>query len=199
MEKYGYARVSGADQNEARQIHALNAKGILPENLFIDKQSGKDFQRESYQKLVNLLQSGDLLYVPSIDRLGRNYDEIIEQWRILTKTMGVDIAVLDMPILDTRPFKDIIGTFTADLILQVLSFVAHKERENIRQRQAEGIAIAKAQGVKFGRPEKEIPANFAELVAKWERKEIKTAEVLELCNMSRSTFYLKLRKFKGSR
>lgn len=196
MQIYGYIRVSSTDQNEDRQVLALHDKGIPSANLFIDKQSGKDFERMAYKKLVKRLKKGDLLYIPSIDRLGRNYSEIQNQWRILTKEKGVDIAVLDMEILDTRQHKNLIGTFIADLVLQVLSFVAQNERESIRQRQAEGIAAAKARGVKFGRPEKPLPPNFAELVAKWECKEISTNNILKLC---RSNFYVKLRKHRISK
>jgi DNA invertase Pin-like site-specific DNA recombinase len=199
MAKYGYIRVSSIDQNEGRQLLAMQELGIAQGNLFIDKQSGKDFERESYQKLAKVLQAGDILHIPSIDRLGRNYDEILEQWRILTKEKGIDIVVLDMPILDTRQYRDLIGTFIADLVLQVLSFVAHKERDNIRKRQAEGIKAAKARGVRFGRPEKIPPDNFGELVQKWECGELPTTEILSLCgNISRSTFYVKLREYKST-
>jgi DNA invertase Pin-like site-specific DNA recombinase len=196
MKTYGYARVSSAEQKEDRQVLALRRKGVICENLFIDKQSGKDFERREYKRLMKKLKAGDLLYIVSIDRLGRNYEEILNQWRILTKEKGVDIAVIDMPILDTRQYRDLIGTFIADLILQVLSYVAHSERDNIRKRQADGIAAAKMRGVRFGRPDKKIPANFGELVRRWERGEIKTGEVLYQCNMSRSSFYIKLREYK---
>ena len=197
MQIYGYIRVSSTDQNEHRQVISMQGLGILPKNIFIDKQSGKDFQRPKYQKLVTKLQSGDLLYVSSIDRLGRNYDEILEQWRILTKDKGVDIVILDMPLLDTRLNKDLMGTFIADIVLQILSFVAHSERDKIRQRQADGIAAAKARGVQFGRPEKPLPDNFGELVHKWERKQIKTREILQICSISRSTFYVRLKEYKS--
>jgi len=196
MAEYGYVRVSSADQNEDRQVLALREKSILHKNMYIDKQSGKDFERTAYKRLVGRLKEGDLLYIASIDRLGRNYEEIQNQWRILTKERGVDIVVIDMPILDTRQYKDLIGTFIADLVLQVLSFVAQSERENIRKRQAEGIAAAKAKGVRFGRPEKDLPANFRELISKWERGQIKTKDMLTLCDMSRSTFYAKLREYR---
>jgi len=196
MQTYGYVRVSNADQNEARQIQALTENGIPRQNLFTDKQSGKDFERTNYQRLVRKLKTGDLLYVVSIDRLGCNYAEIIEQWRVLTKENGIDIAVLDMPLLDTRINRDLLGTFIADLVLQVLSFVAQNEREHIHQRQAEGIAIAKAQGVKFGRPAKTVPADFGELVQQWEQGQITTANMLTLCGMGRSSFYTKLREYK---
>jgi len=196
MQTYGYARVSSTDQNEDRQVIALHEKGVQPEKLLIDKQSGKDFDRPRYQQLVSQLKKGDLLYITSIDRLGRNYDEILNQWRILTKEMGVDIAVIDMPLLDTRIHKDYMGTFIADLVLQLLSFVSQNERENIRKRQADGIAAAKARGVRFGRPEKELPSNFTELVGQWERREVSTAKVLKLCNISRSTFFEKVKKYR---
>jgi len=199
MQEYGYVRVSTIDQNEKRQLHALQEIGVETTNIFIDKQSGKDFNRPQYLRLTEKLQVGDLLYIQSIDRLGRNYDEILEQWRILTKTKKIDIVVLDMPLLDTRVHKDLLGTFISDLVLQVLSFVAQSERENIRTRQAEGIAVAKKNGVKFGRPTRPLPPDFAELIAKWERKEISTADVLQVCNMSRSTFYSRLKKYKKNK
>ncbi len=152
MKEYGYIRVSSADQNGDRQRRALNERGVSPQNIFTDKQSGKDFNRPNYIRLVKRLREGDLLYVMSIDRLGRNYGEIQEQWRILTKEKEVDICVMDMPLLDTRTAKDLIGTFIADMVLQLLSFVAENERVNIRKRQEQGIAAAKARGVRFGRP-----------------------------------------------
>jgi len=197
MAEYGYMRVSSADQNEARQLVAMLELGLQQKQIYIDKQSGKDFDRKSYKKLVKRLKAGDLIYLPEIDRLGRNYDEILEQWRILTKDKGVDICVLDMPILDTRHYKDLIGTFISDLILQVLSFVAHKERENIRKRQAEGIKTAKARGIKFGRPEKKPPDNFPELIKAWENGDIETAQMLELCGFGRTTLYARLKEYKG--
>ena len=186
---YGYIRVSSRDQNEDRQLLAIQQLSIAQENIFIDKQSGKDFQRPQYKKLVRKLKKDDVLYIKSIDRLGRNYAEILEQWRILTKSKGIDIVVLDMPLLDTRRGKDLMGTFLSDIVLQVLSFVAENERENIRQRQAEGIAAAKARGVRFGRPEKELPDNFEALVQAWEREQLSLSDVLDLCQISQSTFY----------
>ena len=164
---YGYIRVSTREQNEDRQILALKDLSIPEKNLFIDKQSGKDFERPQYRKMVRKLKKDDLLYIKSIDRLGRNYSEILEQWRILTKEKGIDIVVLDMPLLDTRRGKDLMGTFLSDIVLQVLSFVAENERSNIRQRQAEGIAAAKARGVRFGRPPKPLPENFHHLYQQW--------------------------------
>ncbi|MDR1700026.1 MAG: recombinase family protein [Lachnoclostridium sp.] len=196
MEKYGYVRVSSAEQNEERQIVAMKGVGIPPKNLFIDKQSGKDFDRPKYKRLIRRLKAGDLLYLKSIDRLGRNYEEILTQWRVLTKEKKIDIVVLDMPLLDTRLYKDLIGTFIADLVLQVLSFIAQNSREYIKQTQAEGIAAAKRRGVRFGRPEKKLPNEFGELVRKWEQQQITIDEMLTLCNISRSTFYVKLKEHK---
>ena len=185
-EIYGYVRVSSIDQNEERQIVELSKRNVLSKNIYIDKQSGKSFERPQYKKL----------YILSIDRLGRNYLEIQEQWRILTKEKGIDICVIDMPLLDTRNGKDLMGTFIADLVLQILSFVAQNERENIRKRQAQGIAVAKAKGIKFGRPEITLPENFGELVHEWEKKRLPLSEVLEICKMSEATFYRKLREYR---
>ncbi|NBI18376.1 recombinase family protein [Neglecta sp. X4] len=194
MLTYGYIRVSSTDQNEDRQKIAMDAKSVPRKNIFMDKQSGKDFERPQYRRLVRKLKRGDLLYLLSIDRLGRNYKEVQEQWRILTKDKGVDICVIDMPLLDTRTAKDLMGTFIADLVLQILSFVAENERANIKKRQAQGIAAAKARGVRFGRPEKPVPKNFVDIVRQWERHEISTPEALRLCDMSRPTFYRKIRE-----
>ena len=196
MRIYGYIRVSSTDQNEDRQVLSMQELKIPQGNIFIDKQSGKDFNRPKYSELMGKLRAGDLLYISSIDRLGRNYEEIQNQWRIITKEKGVDVAVVDMPLLDTRLNKDLMGTFIADLVLQILSFVAQSERDNIRKRQAEGIAAAKAKGIKFGRPEKELPENFGELVRSWEKGEIKTAEALSLCGFCRSTFYTRVKEYK---
>lgn len=196
MEVYGYVRVSSTDQNEERQIISLRENAVAEKNIFTDKQSGKDFERPQYKKMMRKLKSGDLLYILSIDRLGRNYEEIQNQWRILTKEKGVDICVLDMPLLDTRQGRDLMGTFIADLVLQILSFVAQTERENIRKRQREGITAAKQRGVKFGRPKKQLPPDFARLVAEWERKELSLSEVLRQCEISEATFYRRLRDFK---
>lgn len=196
---YGYIRVSTREQNEDRQIIALRGKDIPERNIYMDKQSGKDFHRPQYGKLVSRLQDGDLLYVTSIDRLGRDYEEIQNQWRFLTKEKRIDIVVLDMPLLDTRCGKDLMGTFIADLVLQILSFVAQNERENIRKRQAEGIAAAKAKGIRFGRPGKDPPADFGALIEAWEQKRMSIAEVIKQCNMSESTFYRRLRKYREER
>jgi DNA invertase Pin-like site-specific DNA recombinase len=181
--------VSSKEQNEDRQILAMNELHISPSNVFVDKQSGKDFDRPAYKKLIRHLKSGDLLHIKSIDRLGRNYEDIQNQWRILTKEKGVDITVIDMPLLDTRLHKDLMGTFIADLVLGLLSFVAQNERDNIRQRQAEGIAAAKARGVRFGRPVKPTPNNFTALVEQWYRRKLSRTEILERYNMSQTTFY----------
>lgn len=196
MEIYGYVRVSSTDQNEDRQMLALKKQNIADKNIYIDKLSGKDFNRPAYQKLIKKLKSGDLLYILSIDRLGRNYEEIQNQWRVLTKEIGADICVIDMPLLDTRQGKDLMGTFIADLVLQILSFVAQSERENIRKRQLQGIAAAKVKGVRFGRPEKEIPSEFISLIRKWKQKKITLAEILNRCQISESTFYRRLRKVR---
>ena len=189
MEIYGYIRVSTGDQNTARQFAALQKLDISKKNLFVDKQSGKDFERPAYKKLVKKLQEGDLLYIKSIDRLGRNYEEIQKQWRILTKEKKIDIVVLDMSLLDTRNGKDLLGTFISDVVLQILSFVAQNERENIHTRQAEGIAEAKAKGVKFGRPEMPLPDNFQEMYEAWKNREISVREAASNCGMPTSTFY----------
>lgn len=196
MEIYGYVRVSSTDQNEDRQMLALKKQNIADKNIYIDKLSGKDFNRPSYKKLIKKLKSGDLLYILSIDRLGRNYEEIQNQWRVLTKEIGADICVIDMPLLDTRQGKDLMGTFIADLVLQILSFVAQNERENIRKRQLQGIAAAKAKGVRFGRPEKDIPPEFISLIRAWEKKKITLAEILNMCQISESTFYRRLREYR---
>jgi DNA invertase Pin-like site-specific DNA recombinase len=199
MNKYFYARVSTADQNENRQLDAIVGLNIPQENIFIDKQSGKDFVRPAWTKIVEKLKSGDVLYVQSIDRLGRNYEDILNWWRVLTKEKGVDIIVLDMPLLNTQTHKDLLGTLIADLVLSLLSYVAHNEREIIHKRQAEGIASAKARGVRFGRPTKKPPENFAELVKQWERGKLKTKELMAQTNFTESTLYRRLREHQASR
>ena len=197
MNIYGYVRVSSRDQNEERQLIALSEVGVPSKNIYLDKQSGKDFNRPQYKKLLRKLKRDDLLYVKSIDRLGRNYEEILQQWRVLTKEKGVDIVVLDMPLLDTRRGKDLMGTFLSDIVLQVLSFVAENERSNIRQRQAEGIAAAKAKGIKFGRPPLPLPENFYAVHKAWRSKKITLKEAASACNMPVGTFYGKARKFEN--
>ncbi|MBE6938224.1 MAG: recombinase family protein [Ruminococcaceae bacterium] len=194
MKVYGYVRVSSTDQNEDRQMLAMSRAEVPAANVYVDKQSGKDFKRPRYLKLVKKLRPGDMLYILSIDRLGRNYEEIQRQWRVLTKEIGVDICVLDMPLLDTRQGKDLMGTFIADLVLQILSFVAQNERENIKKRQAEGIAAAKARGVRFGRPEKPVPENFDRIVSDWQEKKLPFDKVLDRCGISEATFYRRVRE-----
>jgi len=195
---YGYIRISTKDQNEDRQIIALQQLAVPAKNIFLDRQSGKDFDRPQYKRLVRKLKKNDLLYIKSIDRLGRDYVEIQEQWRVLTRDVGVDIVVLDMPLLDTRRGKDLVGTFLSDIVLQVLSFVAENELRNIRQRQEEGIAAARARGVHLGRPAGPVPENFREVWERWRRKELSTTEAAEKCRMPRSTFYYKASKYKQS-
>ena len=197
MSVYGYIRVSSKDQKEDRQQIALKEVGVELQNIYVDKQSGKDFNRPQYKKMLRKLKKDDLLYIKSIDRLGRNYEEILQQWRILTKEKGVDIVVLDMPLLDTRRGKDLMGTFLSDIVLQVLSFVAENEHTNIKQRQAEGIAAAKAQGIKFGRPPLPLPDNFYEVHKAWRSKKITLKQAAAACNMPVGTFYGKARKFEN--
>ncbi|TYZ27295.1 recombinase family protein [Selenomonas caprae] len=197
MKNYAYIRVSSLDQNEARQLRVMEELKIPAGNIYIDKQSGKDFHRQNYQKLIKKLKAGDLLYILSIDRLGRNYKEIQNQWRYLTEEKGIDICVVDMPLLDTRQYKDLLGTFISDLVLQVLSFVAESERDNIRKRQAQGIAAAKAKGVRFGRPEVSVPRNFPALVNKWRSNKITCEEILQVCKISKATFYRKVREMEA--
>lgn len=188
MSLYGYARVSSKDQNSARQTAALQQFGVPSNNIFVDYCSGKDFDRPEYQRLLTLLRSEDIFVVKSIDRLGRNYSDIIEQWRNITKVKGTDIAVLDTPILDTRRNKDILGTLVSDLVLQIMSAFAQIERDFIKQRQAEGIAVAKANGVKFGRDSLPVPDNFPEVLQQWQAGEISARTAGKLLNVSHSTF-----------
>ena len=188
---YGYIRVSSKDQSGDRQLIAMRELSVAEKNIFMDKQSGKDFRRPQYQRMVKKLKPDDLVYVKSIDRLGRNYEEILEQWRILTREKGVDIAVLDMPLLDTRRGKDLMGTFLRDIVLQVLSFVAEKERTSIRQRQAEGSAAARARGVRFGRPSRPLPENFPQIHRDWRDKKLTLREAADACAMPVGTFYAK--------
>lgn len=188
-EMYGYVRVSSKDQCEARQVLALREFKVPERNIYMDKMSGKDFNRPQYRRMVRKLKAGDVLVVKSIDRLGRNYEEILEQWRMLTKKKEVDVVVLDMPLLDTRMSGgNLTGVFVADLVLQILSYVAQTERENIRQRQMEGIAAAKQRGVKFGRPKKQVPEEFARLREKWMQKEVSSREAVKRLGISQDTF-----------
>lgn len=195
--EYGYMRVSSKEQNEERQRIALLEAGIDEDNIYLDKQSGKDFKRPQYKVMYRKLKKDDVLYIKSIDRLGRNYQEIIEQWRRITRFRQADIVVLDMPLLDTRRGKDLMGTFLSDIVLQVLSFVAENERTNIKQRQAEGIAAAKARGVKFGRPSLPIPENFYQMHDEWRAGKITIEEAAKACDMCAKTFYSKAVKFES--
>ncbi|MFG6351337.1 MAG: recombinase family protein, partial [Oscillospiraceae bacterium] len=185
---YGYVRVSTQEQNEARQLAAMQEFGVAEKNIIIEKLSGKDFNRPCYQRLVRVLQPGDVLVVKSIDRLGRNYDEILEQWSVITKKRKAAIVVLDMPLLDTRQGRDLTGTLIADIVLQLLSYVAQTERENIRQRQAEGIAEAKAKGVRFGPPCHTLPDSFEELRQAWRDRRMTLRAAAEACGIPKSTF-----------
>ncbi len=186
---FGYVRVSSKEQNEDRQLIAFKEFGIDERDIYIDKQSGKDFNREQYNVLKHILRENDVLVIKSIDRLGRNYNMIIDEWKDITKNIKADIVVLDMPLLDTRNNKDLLGTFISDLILQILSYVAEQERTFIRQRQKEGIAAAKNNNVKFGRPKIKKPQNFDIVVNKWKNKEIKTKEAIEILGLKPNTFY----------
>ncbi|MCL1884630.1 MAG: recombinase family protein [Defluviitaleaceae bacterium] len=196
MKIYAYCRVSDVSQKEDRQLDAIADLNLPQSQIFVDKQSGKDFQRPSWLAMVKKLRQGDTLHIHSIDRLGRNYDEIQKWWRILTKEKGVDIVVRDMPLLDTRRDKDLLGTLISDLVLNLFSYVAQKERETIRTRQAEGIASAKARGIRFGRPPKKPPENFADLVKQWERGKLPLPELLEQLGFKKTTFYARLREFR---
>lgn len=195
---YGYVRVSTKEQNEDRQIIAMREIGVPEENIYMDKQSGKDFERPQYRCLVRRMKKNDLLYIKSIDRLGRNYEEIQNQWRILTKEKGVDICVIEMPLLGTRRGRDLVGTFLSDIVLQVLSFVAENERTNIRQRQAEGIAAAKARGVRFGRPSTPLPPNFLDVYQRWRAKKISVNQAAAECRMPRSTFFYRAKMYEAA-
>lgn len=193
---FGYARVSSKEQNEKRQLEAFKEFNIDERDIYIDKQSGKDFNRNQYNILKNVLRENDVLVIKSIDRLGRNYNMIIDEWKDITKNIKADIVVIDMPLLDTRKNKDLLGTFISDLILQILSYVAEQERTFIKQRQKEGIASAKSNGVKFGRPKIEKPDNFDIVVSQWKNKEIKTKEALELLDLKPNTFYTMVKNLK---
>lgn len=193
---YGYVRVSTREQNIERQIISLLKAEIDRKNIYIDKQSGKDFRRPAYKKMIKHVREGDLIIIKSIDRLGRNYQEIMEQWRIITKEKKADIRIQDMPLLDTTKTKDLLGTFISDVVLQLLSFVAENERVNIRQRQAEGIAAAKAKGVRFGKPVIPLPDNFPELYQEWTQSHISLEELANICNMGRSTMYKRIGEYR---
>ena len=195
---YGYMRVSSKEQNEDRQKIALTEMGVPEKNIYMDKQSGKDFERTQYKRLLRKLNENSVLYIKSIDRLGRNYGELNEQWRIITKEKKADIVVIDMPLLDTRREKNLLGTFISDVVLALLSYVAENERTNIKQRQAEGIAAAKARGVKFGRPPLPIPQNFYQMHKDWRAGKNTIEEAAKACNMCPKTFYSKAVKYEKS-
>ena len=195
---FGYVRVSSKDQNEDRQVITMREMQIPEENIFIDKQSGKDFNRPQYKKLLRKVKPDDLIYIKSIDRLGRNYAEILDQWKVITKDKRVDLYVMDMPILDTRREKNLLGTFISDLVLALLSYVAENERINIRQRQAEGIAAAKARGVHFGRRPNPLPENFYEVYQLWKMKKISVSEAAKQCGMAQTTFFERARAYEKS-
>ena len=192
---FGYARVSSKEQNEERQLVAFKEYGIDERDIYIDKQSGKDFNRENYITLKHILRENDLLVIKSIDRLGRNYNQIIDEWKDITKNIKADIVVIDMPLLDTRKNKDLLGTFISDLVLQILSYVAEQERTFIKQRQKEGITNAKNNGVKFGRPKIEKPQDFDVVVSRWKNKDIKSKEAMELLGLKPNTFYNMVKKY----
>lgn len=193
-EIYGYVRVSTKEQKEDRQVIAMEEISIPAKNIYMDKLSGKDFNRPMYKKLLKKLKENDLLYIKSIDRLGRNYEEILEQWRIITKEKKADIVVMDMPLLDTRKGKDLLGTLIADLVLTLLSYVGENERSNIKSRQREGIEAAKLRGVHMGRPNKEMPEDFDDIFDAWMRGEITAKEAAMMCNVSKTTFYNKTKE-----
>ena len=193
---YGYARVSSRNQNEDRQIIALREMGLSDKQIYVDKQSGKDFDRPQYKKLLRRLDGNSVLFIKSIDRLGRNYEDLIDQWRYITKEKGADIVVIDLPILDTRREKNLLGTFISDLVLALLSYVAENERLNIKQRQAEGIAAAKERGVRFGRPAKPLPSNFHEIHKHWREKKLTMKEAAAACGMPPSTFHDRAGKYE---
>ncbi|MDK2799684.1 MAG: hypothetical protein PWQ70_1303 [Clostridiales bacterium] len=193
---YGYIRVSSKDQNEARQIEQMKNHGVDERFIFIDKESGKNFDRKEYQLIKRVLNEGDLLIVEAIDRFGRNYKEILKEWREITEEIKADIKVLDMPLLDTTQYKDTLGNFVSDLVLQVLSFVAERERDNIRKRQSQGIAVAKAKGVKFGRPKQVIDDNFEKAYKRWKSGEITAVKAMDLSMMKRNTFYRRVKEYE---
>lgn len=194
MNVYGYARVSSSDQNEERQLIELKKAGVCTDDIYTDKQTGSNFDRPQYKALLKKIKKGDLLYILCIDRLGRNYEEIQDQWKMLTKEIGIDICVINMPLLDTRYGKDLLGTFIADLVLQILAFVAQTERENIHERQKQGINAAKERGVKFGRPVCKLPDNFNDMVCNWKKGEMDLCEITQKCRISKSTFYRNIKK-----
>lgn len=187
--RFGYIRVSSRDQNEGRQLQSMQEVGISPRDIFIDKQSGKNFNREQYQLLKRMIRKGDILYIHSLDRFGRNKEEILQEWNTITKEIEADIVVLDMPLLDTTQYKDSLGTFIADLVLQILSWIAQEERDRIRKRQREGIDAALNKGVSFGRPKAQVSKEFIEVYNRWKQKEITAVQAMEETNVKKTTFY----------
>jgi DNA invertase Pin-like site-specific DNA recombinase len=199
MRNFGYVRVSTQDQNIERQLKALEVFEIEPRDIYVDKQSGKDFERTEYKNLKRALRAGDVLYIKSIDRLGRNYKMIVEEWNDITKNIKADIVVIDMPMLDTRQHKDLLGTFISDLILNVLSYVAENERATIKQRQKEGIAIAKAQGKHLGRPKAEYPNGWDSVYSEWKENKITAKQAMEQLELKRTTFYKLVKQYEESK
>ncbi|MCM3005586.1 recombinase family protein [Priestia koreensis] len=197
--KFGYIRVSSKDQNEGRQLESIRETGVDERDIFLDKQSGKDFQRVQYQLLKRVLRKGDILYIHSLDRFGRNKEEILQEWNDITKNIEADIVVLDMPLLDTTQYKDSLGTFIADLVLQILSWMAQEERDRIRKRQREGIDIALQNGVKFGRPKAEFPEEFEGVYEQWKSKEITAVQAMDILNMKKTTFYKLVKEYELSK
>lgn len=195
---YGYVRVSSRNQNEDRQLITMREMQVPEENIYIDKQSGKDFNRPQYKRLLRKVKPDDIIYIKSIDRLGRNYSEILEQWKLITKDKRVDLYVIDMPIFDTRREKNLLGTFISDLVLTLLSYVAENERVNIRQRQAEGIAAAKARGVHFGRVPNPLPDNFYDVYRRWKMKKISVSQAAQECGMPQTTFFDRAKAYEKS-
>ena len=196
---YGYARVSTREQNEDRQIIALKEMGVPEKNIYLDKLSGKNFDRPQYKKLLKKLDDNSVLYIKSIDRLGRSYRDLSDQWQLITKDKGADVVVIDMPVLDTRREKNLLGTLISDLVLALLSYVSESEYSTIHQRQVEGIAAARARGVKLGRPPKALPSNFYEVYQQWSGKKISVSEAAKECGMPRSTFYYKAKVYKNAK
>ena len=196
---YGYCRVSTREQHEDRQVIALKEMGVPEENIYMDKQSGKDFNRPQYKRLIRMIKPDDVIFIKSIDRLGRNYDEILEQWKIITKDKKADLCIIDMPLLDTRREKNLLGTLIADLVLTLFSYVAENERKTIMERQAEGIAAAKERGVRFGRPPRALPDNFYESYQRWKSKTITLNKAASLCGMPKSTFFYRARIFENAK
>ena len=196
---YGYCRVSTREQHEDRQVIALKEMGVPEENIYMDKQSGKDFNRPQYKRLIRKIKPDDVIFIKSIDRLGRNYDEILEQWKIITKDKKADLCIIDMPLLDTRREKNLLGTLIADLVLTLFSYVAENERKTIMERQAEGIAAAKERGVRFGRPPRALPDNFYESYQRWKSKTITLNKAASLCGMPKSTFFYRARIFENAK